>query len=76
MADLLVSVPDFQRASTQRLSPSILAYYNSGAGTQLTLGENCSAFNKYNIAIFTIGTINAIYVYINILSIYFMNLNQ
>lgn len=42
----LVCIADFQRLAASKLNSSALGYYNSGAGSELTLARNCSAFDK------------------------------
>ena len=42
----LVCVADVEAAAKRKLPKMILDYYRSGAGDELTLDENCSAFDQ------------------------------
>lgn len=44
-----VSVHDFRVLATERLPRPIRGYYNSGAGNELTLRDNCTAFSRIQL---------------------------
>ena len=42
----VVCVADVENAAKKNLSKMVLDYYRSGAGDELTLDENCAAFDE------------------------------
>ena len=45
----VVNVADVEREALERIPKHALDYYRSGAGDEITLGENCAAFNHLRI---------------------------
>ena len=45
----LLSIADFEALARERLEAMTLAYYCGGAGDELTLGWNCSAFDRIRL---------------------------
>lgn len=45
--DKLVSVRDFQTAADDCLHPIQIGYYNCGSDNEVTLQDNCNAFQRY-----------------------------
>ncbi len=43
----LVSLDDFEKKATDKLFNTVLEYYRSGAGDELTVLLNRSCFDKY-----------------------------
>lgn len=47
--DDLLSIADFEAAARDRMEPMTAAYYLGGAGDELTLGWNCSSFDRLRL---------------------------
>lgn len=47
--DDLLSIADFEAAARERMEPMTAAYYLGGAGDELTLGWNCSSFDRIRL---------------------------
>jgi 4-hydroxymandelate oxidase len=45
----LVNVADFERAAEEKLEPGVAGYFFGGAGDELTLGENVSAWGHWRL---------------------------
>jgi isopentenyl diphosphate isomerase/L-lactate dehydrogenase-like FMN-dependent dehydrogenase len=45
----LVNVADFERAAEERLEPGVAGYFFGGAGDELTLRENVSAWGRWRL---------------------------
>jgi isopentenyl diphosphate isomerase/L-lactate dehydrogenase-like FMN-dependent dehydrogenase len=43
------TVADFERRATERLEPTVIAYYAGGAGDEVTLAENVGAFRRRHL---------------------------
>ncbi len=47
--DELINVFDFERAAVERLEPGVLGYFAGGAGDEVTLRENVSAWRHWRL---------------------------
>jgi 4-hydroxymandelate oxidase len=45
----LANVGDFERAAAEKLEPGVLGYFAGGAGDELTLGENVTAWQHWRL---------------------------
>lgn len=49
MIEDLVNLTDFERIAAEKLEPGVLGYFAGGAGDELTLGENVSAWRHWRL---------------------------
>ncbi len=49
MIEHLINVADFERAAAERLEPGVLGYFAGGAGDEVTLGDNVSAWRRWRL---------------------------
>jgi isopentenyl diphosphate isomerase/L-lactate dehydrogenase-like FMN-dependent dehydrogenase len=47
--DGLINVSDFERAAAEKLDPGVLGYFAGGAGDEVTLGENVTAWRHWRL---------------------------
>ncbi|MEX2108950.1 MAG: alpha-hydroxy acid oxidase [Solirubrobacterales bacterium] len=49
MSEDLINVADFERAASEKLDAGVLGYFAGGAGDEVTLGENVSAWGRWRL---------------------------
>jgi isopentenyl diphosphate isomerase/L-lactate dehydrogenase-like FMN-dependent dehydrogenase len=49
VAEKFVNVADFERAAAEKLKPGVVGYFFGGAGDELTLAENVSAWGHWRL---------------------------